>query len=74
MSSTETNPATAQLLDDIRFVMERHGFSKTGFGKAAVKDPSLVPDLERGREPRWQTVKRVREFMESLPDQEQAAQ
>lgn len=63
MSSTHENPNIAKLLEDISAYIGKHGLSKTGFGKEAVNDPSLIADLEEGREPRWKTIQRVREFM-----------
>lgn len=72
MSIPEISPETARLLEEIRAFMAESGISKTALGKAAVKDPSLVDDLENGRELRWQTMRRVREFMAGYPDQERA--
>lgn len=37
----------------------------TRFGREAVSDPRFVFDLRRGREPRPQTIERVRAFLEA---------
>lgn len=39
------------------------GMSKSAFGLQAVGDPSLVRDLERGRELRGATVRKVQQFI-----------
>lgn len=36
------------------------------FGREAVRDPRFVFDLRNGREPRPQTIDRVRAFLESV--------
>ena len=41
------------------------GMSKSAFGLLAVGDPSLVSDLERGRELRSKTVRKVQQFIMS---------
>jgi hypothetical protein len=38
----------------------------TRFGRDAVGDPRFVFDLRNGREPRPQTVQRVRAYLEAL--------
>ena len=38
----------------------------TKFGREAVKDPRFVSDLRTGREPRPQTIARVRAFLEAF--------
>jgi hypothetical protein len=40
----------------------------TRFGREAVGDPRFVFDLRLGREPRTQTVRRVRAFLASRRD------
>lgn len=37
--------------------------TKTAFGVAALGDPGFVAGLEAGREPRWSTIQKVREWM-----------
>jgi hypothetical protein len=56
-------PIHTDLLAEIAVYCDRHGIGKTTFGTAAVGDPSLVPDLEAGRELRSRTMARVRRYM-----------
>lgn len=58
------NP-TEQLLADINAFLKRSGMTATAFGWNALKDPAFVSDLRAGREPRWRTVERARDFMRS---------
>mgnify|MGYP003502587590 CR=1 FL=1 len=52
-----------ELLSEITVFCEEHGVPKSMFGLEAVRDASLVTDLENGRECRRRTVERVRQFM-----------
>jgi hypothetical protein len=61
MKNTEA-PHT-ELRADVLAYCEAHGMTKTAFGVKAVGDPRFVADLEKGREPRWSTIERVRLFM-----------
>lgn len=49
--------------------IERHlketGMAPTVFGRLAVRDPRLVHDLRRGRQPGRKMEQRVRAFMNS---------
>ena len=40
-----------------------NGVSKSAFGLLAVGDPSLIRDIERGRELRGATVRKVQQFI-----------
>lgn len=51
------------LLREIEIYMKASGMKPTVFGRAAVKDPRLVHDLRRGREPGMRMIKRVRAFI-----------
>ena len=42
--------------------------TKTAFGREAVGDPGFVAGLDAGREPRWSTVQKVRDWMKSQPE------
>jgi hypothetical protein len=64
------NPAEA-LLAEIDLFLERTGTAPTAFGKAALSDPNFVWHLRAGREPRFNTAQRVRDFIAS--HQESAA-
>lgn len=54
---------------DLLWQIERHlketGTPATQFGRLAVKDPRLVHDLRRGRQPGTRMERRVRAFMNS---------
>lgn len=39
------------------------GMAPTRFGRLAVKDPRLVGDLRRGREPRSEMIDRIEAFI-----------
>lgn len=61
------------LLAEITAFCERHALSKSAFGKAAVGDPCIVFDLENGRELRRPTEARVRQYLDSTPQESGAA-
>jgi homoserine dehydrogenase len=48
---------------EVETFLSRSGLTPTGFGKRAVADPSFVFSLRAGREPRRDTIARVRAFM-----------
>lgn len=54
---------TEKLLLLIETYCADHGLSATAFGKGALGDPKLVPDLREGRELRSATLERVLGFM-----------
>lgn len=60
----ETSIAHPDLLREIRLFCEARGVPKSRFGLEAVRDPSLVTQIEQGRELRRKTVMRVRQYME----------
>lgn len=51
------------LLDRIERFLAKHGMSPSDFGRQALKDPSLVLDMQRGRSPSLKTAARVEDFM-----------
>jgi hypothetical protein len=53
------------LLREVEKFLKRSEVAPTRFGRDVVGDPRFVFDLRRGREPRAQTVARVRAFIES---------
>jgi hypothetical protein len=57
------HPEARALLAEIHAYRERTGLDRTGFGLAAANDGHLLPRLEAGRQPRWETIDRVRRFM-----------
>jgi hypothetical protein len=50
-------------LRDIERFLRRTGMPPTRFGREAVRDPRLVHDLRRGREPTARMKRRVEHFM-----------
>lgn len=63
MNMSVTPPEPDTLLADILEYCSEHGMSKTAFGKAAVNDACLVGNMERGRDLRTSTVRRILDFM-----------
>ena len=55
------------LKSEIATFCEARGMTKTAFGREAVGDPGFVAGLDAGREPRWSTVQKVRNWMNSQP-------
>lgn len=51
------------LLFEIDRFLRRTRMPATKFGRLAVRDPRLVGDLRRGRQPRPTTVARVQAFI-----------
>ena len=56
------------LKGEISAFCEARGMTKTAFGREAVGDPGFVAGLDAGREPRWSTVQKVRDWMKSQPE------
>lgn len=53
------------LLSEIAAFCARHDLSKSAFGEAALGDPRLVFDLEKGRELRSRTLARLKAYLAS---------
>lgn len=51
------------LLRQIEIFLRETGMAPTRFGRNAVRDPRLVFDMRRGREPTMRMTKRVEHFM-----------
>ena len=49
----------SHLLDAIDAHIARHGMSRTRFGRTMMKDPTFVFRMEKGRDPRLDTVDRL---------------
>ncbi len=58
------NPTTI-LLDEVNSFLERTGMAPARMGKDAIGDPNFVRHLRAGREPRFGTAQRVRDFIAS---------
>ena len=61
-----------QLKSEIEAFCAKHSLSGTRFGELAVGDCAFWHKLNRGRDPRYSTVERVRKFMAEY-EPEQAA-
>lgn len=53
------------LLNEIEKFLRISNISAARFGRMVMRDPRFVFDLRNGREPRTQTVKRVRAYLEA---------
>lgn len=53
------------LLRDVEKYLKNSNTPAARFGREAMGDPRFVFDLRNGREPRPQTIKRVRAFLET---------
>ena len=54
------------LLREVEKFLKVSNTPATRFGRDAMSDPRFVFDLRRGREPRAETVNRVRSFLEAV--------
>ena len=52
------------LLKDVERFLNNRNFSAARFGREAMGDPRFVFDLRRGREPRKETVEKVKAYLE----------
>ena len=59
------HPAAVQLLAEIEAYRARSGVDRTNFGKQAVSNGNFIPRLEGGAVPTFQTIDRVRAFIDS---------
>jgi hypothetical protein len=58
-----TLASDADILSGIESFIAEHGLPPTTFGRKAIGDANLVPNLKQGRELRRATEARVRRFM-----------
>lgn len=56
------------LVADINATIQAAGMSKASFGQDAVNDPRLVYDLEKGRELRSTTLRRIQATLNALKE------
>lgn len=54
-----------ELLWRVERYLKRSGMAATRFGREAVRDPRLVHDMRKGREPRERTARRIARFLDS---------
>ena len=57
------------LLREVEKYLRRNDTAPTRFGREALGDPRFVFDLRNGRDPRPQTVARVRAFLQEATAQ-----
>lgn len=53
------------LLREVEKFLRASEISAARFGRDAMRDPRFVFDLRKGREPRLETVSRVRAYLEA---------
>ena len=51
------------ILRKIERYLDQSGMSPTAFGRAVARDPRLVHDLRRGREPGLRMLQRIQAFI-----------
>ena len=62
---------TAQFQARVEEFLRRTGFKETEFGRQAVRDPTLLLDLRRGRSPKLETADRILAFIEAYEQAQQ---
>lgn len=55
------------LLREVERFLRHHDTPPTRFGREVMGDPRFVFDLRNGRDPRPETVARVRAYLEEVP-------
>lgn len=58
------HPVVVELLAEIEAYRARAGIDRTTFGLQAMKDGNFISRLEHGRSPRFDTIDRVRAFLD----------
>lgn len=53
------------LLREVEKFLRRSDIAPTHFGRSVMRDPRFVFDLRKGRDPRPETVARVRAYLEA---------
>lgn len=66
-----------KLLQEIEAFLVRTGMTQTSFGRDSIRDPAIVADIRKGKNPRLDTADKLRAFMASWepePNPKRAAQ
>lgn len=63
---------TEMLLSEVDAFLTRTGTAPSAFGSQAVGDPNLVRNLRAGREPRFNTIQKVKEFIAAAQNESAA--
>lgn len=61
----ELHPTIADLIREIDVFIKREGMTPTEFGWQSISDPNLYRSLKAGRNPRLETMDRIRAFLQS---------
>ncbi len=64
--ATEHKERQVHLLREVEKFLRRSNIAPTRFGRDAVGDPRFVFDLRNGRDPRPDTIARVRAYLEAV--------
>mgnify|MGYP000715152582 CR=1 FL=1 len=67
------HPEITSLVADIEVFIRRQGLTPTDFGRVAIGDPNLYRQLKKGRNPRLETMDRIRAFIRANDRQEAGA-
>lgn len=59
------NNPNQDLMSEVESFLSRTAMAPSIFGRDAIGDPNLVRNLKAGRELRFRTAQRVRDFMAS---------
>jgi homoserine dehydrogenase len=62
------HPTIVGLLEEIDAFIAERGMTPTAFGWEAIKDPNLYRSLKSGRNPRLETMDRIRAFLREDKD------
>ena len=63
-----------RLLSDCERFIEEFGLTPSRFGREACRDPRIIFDLRRGREPSARVVDRIHGFMRRMREQQRLSQ
>lgn len=69
MRAMSTEPKHPDLIAAIEAYRAKHNVARSTFGDLVMGDPRFVGDLDRGRELRRDTERRVWEALEKTPDE-----
>lgn len=59
--------ARQKLLADVEAFLQRHEMNYTSFGRQALNDTAFVARLRAGKDLRFDTAEKVRQFMDEYP-------
>lgn len=56
------------LIEDVENYLTQTGMNATRFGKVVMNDPNFVFELRKGRDFRFSTAERVREYISQISE------